>query len=72
MAGFWSKLFGGCASCASSENEVAAAIAVALQMYTEESSRGSVSKVCTTMQRRSDWANKSYGLTQLPQRNKRW
>ena len=72
MKGLFSRLFGPKRS-ASAENEIAAAIAVALQLY----GMGSAPKrAAGTVSRRSRpvsaWNCKSYGLTQLPQRNRRW
>lgn len=71
MGGFFSKLFAS-KRAASSENEVAAAIAVALQMYSQEACPKAASAVAVRRRPASDWNSKSYGMTRMPQRNRRW
>lgn len=70
MKGFFSKLFASKKS-ESSENEVVAAIAVALELYGREA-RTAPAAVVRTAKAVSGWNCKSYGMTRLPQRNRRW
>ena len=73
MKGFCSRLFGAknTATASSPEDEIAAAIAVALELYRSERTPRTVG----TARRNgpaSAWSCKSYGMTPLPQRNRRW
>ena len=70
MKGFFSRLFASKKSgSSSSENEVVAAIAVALELYGRETRTAAVVR---TAKAASGWNCKSYGMTRLPQRNRRW
>lgn len=72
MKELFKKWFGcGACSCenASQEDEIAAAIAVALQCYSQSQTARYASK---RRMLRSDWSNKSFGMTAMPQRNKKW
>ena len=72
MKGLFSRLFGPKRS-ASAENEIAAAIAVALHLYGMESAPKRAAGTASRRSRpASAWNCKSYGMTQLPQRNRRW
>ena len=72
MKGFFSRLFASKKSgSSSSENEVVAAIAVALELYGRET-RMAPAAVVRTAKAASGWTCKSYGMTRLPQRNRRW
>ena len=72
MKGFFSRLFASKKSgSSSSENEVVAAIAVALELYGRET-RMAPAAVVRTAKADSGWNCKSYGMTRLPQRNRRW
>jgi len=73
MKGFFSRLFGAknTVAASSSEDEIAAAIAVALELYRNER----IPRIVGTVRRSgpaSAWSCKSYGMTPLPQRNRRW
>ena len=71
MKGFFSRLFASKKSgSSSSENEVVAAIAVALELYGRETRMAPA--VVRTAKAASGWNCKSYGMTRLPQRNRRW
>lgn len=70
MKGFFSKLFASKQS-GSTENEVVAAIAVALELYGREA-RTAPAAVVRAAKAASGWNCKSYGMTRLPQRNRCW
>ncbi len=73
MRGFFSRLFGtkNTATASSPEDEIAAAIAVALELYRNERTPRP-SGVVRRNGPASAWSCKSYGMTPLPQRNRRW
>lgn len=74
MKGFWCRLFSGRRS-GMEEAEVAAAIAVALQLYETECkaaknpARGLAVQFRTA---KSEWSSKRFAMTPMPQRNRRW
>ena len=75
MKGFLSRLFGTKNSSAanSSEDEIAAAIAVALELYrNERAPRRPAPRPVRRNGPASAWSCKHYGMTPLPQRNRRW
>lgn len=75
MKGFFSRLFGpkNAAPASSPEDEIAAAIAMALELYrNERTTRTFASGAVRRNGPASAWSCKSYGMTPLPQRNRRW